>query len=70
MMFRSVVVAALLSLALTSPVPQSSEIQAPQLMDSNDVKSGSCHDVTFIFARGSTEIGNMVRHCALTRDHH
>ncbi|OJJ29752.1 hypothetical protein ASPWEDRAFT_121786 [Aspergillus wentii DTO 134E9] len=28
-------------------------------MDSNDVESGNCQDTTFIFARGSTEIGNM-----------
>lgn len=70
MMFRSAVVAALLSLVLTSPVPQSGEVQARQLMDSNDVESGSCHDITFIFARGSTEIGNMVRHSVLTGDHH
>lgn len=26
-------------------------------MDLNNVESGSCHDVTFIFARGSTEMG-------------
>lgn len=58
-----VVVSALFSLALASPVAQSQDIQARQMSgsDANDVQSGSCHDVTFIFARGSTETGNMVR---------
>ena len=58
-----VLLSALLPLALASPVSQSQDIQARQLSGSeaNDVKSGSCHDVTFIFARGSTEMGNMVR---------
>lgn len=53
----------LFSLALASPVAQSQDIQARQMSgsDANDVQSGSCHDVTFIFARGSTEMGNMVR---------
>lgn len=60
MMLRSIILSALLSLVLASPVPESGELQARQLMDSNDVESGSCHDVTFIFARGSTEMGNMV----------
>ena len=59
-MLRSIIVSTLLSLVLASPVPESGELQARQLMDSNDVESGSCHDVTLIFARGSTEMGNMV----------
>lgn len=58
----SIVISALLPLALAGPVPQSGDLQIRQLSSStsNDVESGSCHDVTFIFARGSTETGNMV----------
>lgn len=60
-MLRSILVSALLSLAVATPVPQPGDIEARQLGDTaNDVESGSCHDVTFIFARGSTETGNMV----------
>lgn len=31
-----------------------------QTMTSNDVDTGNCKDTMFIFARGSTETGNMV----------
>lgn len=60
MSLRSVLVAALAALAVATPVPENS-LQERQLMSSNDVEDGVCRDVTFIFARGSTEQGNMVR---------
>ncbi|KAG2412066.1 cutinase precursor [Aspergillus terreus] len=58
MSLRSVLVAALAALAVATPVPENS-LQQRQLMSSNDVEDGVCRDVTFIFARGSTEQGNM-----------
>ncbi|KAL4739528.1 cutinase-domain-containing protein [Aspergillus similis] len=59
MALRAVLLAALAGLAITSPVP-AAELQSRQLNDTaNDLKSGSCKNVTFIFARGSTETGNM-----------
>ncbi|RHZ56406.1 cutinase family protein [Aspergillus thermomutatus] len=56
MSLRSLFVAALTTLAMAAPA---SEIQARQGMTSNELESGACRDVTFIFARGSTEQGNM-----------
>jgi hypothetical protein len=32
-----------------------------QYISANDLTSGNCKDVMFLFARGSTEVGNMVR---------
>ncbi|KAF4210601.1 hypothetical protein CNMCM8980_003614 [Aspergillus fumigatiaffinis] len=56
MSLHSLFVAGLATLALAAPAPQ---IQARQGMSSNELESGPCRDVTFIFARGSTEQGNM-----------
>lgn len=57
MSLRSLLVAALATLAMAAPAP---EIQARQGMTSNELENGPCRDVTFIFARGSVEQGNMV----------
>lgn len=61
---KSLLVGALATLAVASPVPapapEAGQLQTRQFMDSNDLTSGSCKDVTLVFARGSTELGNMV----------
>lgn len=36
-------------------------IDRRQFLSANDVDTGNCKDVMFIFARGSTELGNTVR---------
>ncbi|KAF7128398.1 hypothetical protein CNMCM5793_003128 [Aspergillus hiratsukae] len=56
MSLRSLFVAALATLAMAAPAP---EIQVRQGMTSNELQRGPCRDVTFIFARGSVEQGNM-----------
>ncbi|PYI24087.1 putative cutinase [Aspergillus japonicus CBS 114.51] len=60
---KSLFVGALATLAVASPVPapvpEAGQLQTRQFMDSNDLTSGSCKDVTLVFARGSTELGNM-----------
>ncbi|KAL4890593.1 cutinase [Aspergillus ambiguus] len=58
MTLQSAFVGALATLAIASPTPDHS-LQERQLMNSNDVEDGVCRPVTFIFARGSTEQGNM-----------
>lgn len=45
--------AALAATAVASPL-------AKRGVTENDVEDGKCRTYTFIFARGSTEIGNMV----------
>lgn len=40
---------------LTSPV------ERRQYISANDLDTGNCKDTMFIFARGSTEVGNTVR---------
>ncbi|KAF7592140.1 hypothetical protein BBP40_000627 [Aspergillus hancockii] len=58
---RSLLVSALATLAVASPIadPETQSLEARQLASSNDLTSGACKDVTLIFARGSTEMGNM-----------
>ncbi|KAE8153575.1 putative cutinase 1 [Aspergillus avenaceus] len=59
MVFRSLIVSALAALAVASPIAEPA-LEARQLgMTQNELSQGSCRDVTFIFARGSTEMGNM-----------
>ncbi|KAF9894426.1 hypothetical protein FE257_007929 [Aspergillus nanangensis] len=53
---RSVLVATLATLAVALP---EQSLEARQSMSSTDLEDGKCGDVTFIFARGSTETGNM-----------
>jgi cutinase len=70
----SLIVAALASLAATSP------IESRQLLGgiggtgstSKEFSTGGCKDVLFAWARGSTEIGNMVSHpsASLPLPHH
>lgn len=64
------VIAALAALATASPVAspeaalegqfnEARDLVKRQGSTSNELNSGSCRDIIFIFARGSTEIGNM-----------
>ncbi|KFY13244.1 hypothetical protein V492_03390 [Pseudogymnoascus sp. VKM F-4246] len=76
MKFQSIVVSALAAVAAAAPYPSANEaidgealpaIMARQSSSSDELKNGACKDVTFIFARGSTEPGNMV--CAPLPSH-
>lgn len=44
-------------LIVASPTP----LDRRQFISANDLTTGKCKDTMFLFARGSTEIGNMVR---------
>jgi cutinase len=63
MRLNAFLAAALAGLAVASPLPaEDVSLERRQLLDTaNDLTLGSCKAVTFIFARGSTETGNMVR---------
>ena len=56
--------ASLATLALSTPLATDAEnLYARQFgtgSTANELEQGSCKDVTLIFARGSTELGNMV----------
>lgn len=69
MKFQALIVSALAAVAAAAPHPSANEaidgdalpaIMARQSATSDELKNGACKDVTFIFARGSTESGNMV----------
>lgn len=49
------------SLVSAVPVEQVQRLDVRQLASSDDLKDGKCAGNIFIFARGSTEVGNMVR---------
>lgn len=61
MKFQSLLVSAFIGATAASPV---SNLQARQSDESDELQNGPCKDVTFIFARGSTEPGNMVNDSA------
>lgn len=48
------------SLVSAVPVEQVHRLDVRQLASSDDLKDGKCAGNVFIFARGSTEVGNMV----------
>ncbi|KAL3462242.1 putative cutinase 4 [Aspergillus heterothallicus] len=59
MRLGSLLITALAGLTCASPLP-TDDLERRQLLDTaNDVNIGTCKAVTFIFARGSTETGNM-----------
>jgi len=45
---------------ISSPIEDVSRLRARQSATSNELEDGPCKEVFFIFARGSTETGNMV----------
>jgi cutinase len=57
-------IAALAALSIASPLPADADaditLERRQLISADDLKNGDCKPVAFIFARGSTEAGNMV----------
>jgi cutinase len=62
MKFQSIVVSTFICIAAASPI-STNHLTARQTVGSeeDELENGACRDVTFIFARGSTEAGNMVR---------
>ncbi len=68
---RALLVAALATFAIANPVPNANPeadiaLERRQITTSDDLKNGDCKPVAFIFARGSTETGNMVHTTAPT----
>jgi len=65
MKFQSVAFTAFIYAALANPIPGAVEFDSVQLesrqttSESDELLTGPCKDVTLIFARGSTESGNM-----------
>ena len=72
MHFQStILVAALASFATASPI-ESRQLLGGTGSTSKEFSTGGCKDVLFAWARGSTEIGNMVSHpsASLPLPHH
>jgi len=62
MKFQSVAIVAFITAIMASPIPTENVIirlQARQSDESDELINGACKKVTFIFARGSLEAGNM-----------
>ncbi|KUJ17436.1 cutinase [Mollisia scopiformis] len=57
MKFQSLAIAAFICTVAATPVPN--RLEARQTDESDELVNGACKAVTFIFARGSTESGNM-----------
>ncbi|KAL2850641.1 cutinase-domain-containing protein [Aspergillus pseudoustus] len=59
---NALLVAALAAVSLATPIPEADadiNLERRQLISADDLKNGDCKPVAFIFARGSTEAGNM-----------
>ena len=59
---RTLILTAFAAVSLANPIP-APELEARQIVNANDLENGVCKPVVLIFARGSTELGNMVSHC-------
>ncbi|KAI9375533.1 cutinase-domain-containing protein [Aspergillus egyptiacus] len=61
MNLRALLLTSLATLATASPLPdaESGTLERRQISNANDLENGICKPVSFIFARGSTESGNM-----------
>ena len=71
MAIKSFLVAALATLAIANPIPEpeAHALVARQGLNSRDIEEGICRPVTLIFARGSTESGNMVSPSPIQRSY-
>ncbi|CZR63011.1 probable cutinase 3 [Phialocephala subalpina] len=59
MKFQSLAIATFIGVITATPVPRNPTLDARQSDTSDELVDGACKTVTFIFARGSLESGNM-----------